>query len=202
VKKRINQIRIENKFSLMAAIAAERLLSHVANGGWLGASADHYCFGIKDNAGQIISSGFDIFTDEQRKEAVLIAEAINPNLWQDAEDNFRTEAEADSPEEAHQKVFDDSVSESLSEVSRELSDQRDIQVLIDPIDDGDDVDYDNDNCPYCGREPNEYGGGCRWTDCPSNTLYQCTSCGSQEYGSYCVNYECRDCGGHMSWHSS
>lgn len=51
--------------------------------------------------------------------------------------------EADSAEEAHQKYLDDQSECSLPEVSREVSDEADNQVLIDPIDDDGDVDYDN-----------------------------------------------------------
>lgn len=52
--------------------------------------------------------------------------------------------EADSPEEAHQKVVDDKPFDNLPEVARELTDEYTTrQVLVDPITADGEVDYDN-----------------------------------------------------------
>ena len=83
----------KNKNLLMAKLAAQRIVAHVKNGGWLGASWPHYACGIKTESGRIAQSGYDCFTDEQLELAISIAAEQYPELWDIAQQNFTYESE-------------------------------------------------------------------------------------------------------------
>lgn len=83
----------QNKNLLMAKLAAWRLVEHVKNGGWLGASWPHYACGIKTESGRIVQSGYDCFSDEQLELAVHLAVEQYPQLWDIAQQNFTYESE-------------------------------------------------------------------------------------------------------------
>lgn len=82
-----------NKNILMAKLAAQRVVEHVVNGGWLGASWPHYACGIKTESGRITQSGYDIFTDVQLELAIKLAVEQYPRLWDIAQQNFAHESE-------------------------------------------------------------------------------------------------------------
>jgi hypothetical protein len=94
----LNKMARDSGFSLLAAVAAQRVLEHVKKGGWLGANADHYAMGIKSADDKIAVSGFSCFTDDQRREGFILAELVNPALWNEAAENFRLDSEGEHGE--------------------------------------------------------------------------------------------------------
>ena len=92
VTSEFTKIARENGFSLNAALAAQRIAQHVDAGGWLGANWPHYACGIKDDAGRVVRSGFDCFTEKEIEEGNEIAHIYDPQISEIAECNFEVEA--------------------------------------------------------------------------------------------------------------
>lgn len=87
MKAELNQIRIDNNFSPLAAVLAERVLIHVYTGGFLGANAEHYSMGLKDHNDRIVLSGWN-FNQKDIDQGWLIAVQFEPNLWEISINNF------------------------------------------------------------------------------------------------------------------
>jgi hypothetical protein len=86
MKAQLNKIRLDNNFSPLAAILAERVIMHVQAGGFLGANAEHYAMGIESH-GKIVQSGWQ-HNDNDIKQAWRIAQQFFPDLWEKSIDNF------------------------------------------------------------------------------------------------------------------
>lgn len=85
----LNILARESGLPIIAALGAQRILAHVADGGFLGANADHYALGIQGRDGRVAKSGYDCFTEAERSAAFNLAEIAMPSLWDIAENNFR-----------------------------------------------------------------------------------------------------------------
>jgi hypothetical protein len=86
MKAELNKIRLDNGFSPLSALLAERVIMHVQNGGFLGANAEHYAMGIEAH-GRIVQSGWNN-SDKDIKQAWCLAKQFFPDLWEKSVDNF------------------------------------------------------------------------------------------------------------------
>ncbi|WP_347990244.1 hypothetical protein [Methylomonas sp. AM2-LC] len=84
----LNKITRNRGFHLMSAIAAQRVIEHVQDGGFIGVNADHYAMALLDATGKVTKSGYEIFTNQQRSEAYQIAEEFWPEIYEQSKVNF------------------------------------------------------------------------------------------------------------------
>ena len=87
LKRMINNVRVENNFTPMSAILAERLLIYVAKGNFLGLHFQNHAFAQRDNFGNEIKVGEE-FLYEDKLQAMQIANTVNPSLNEQSDLNM------------------------------------------------------------------------------------------------------------------